>query len=129
MAGERSWRVSEYLDYWLPIVQRTKRPMTFMSYESIVRLYLKPGLGSKYLSRLTVRELQTYLDAQLDQGCSLRTVQKQRMVLSAALSRAQREELLVRNVARLVELPAWQRKENSAVDGRATPDVPRRSTK
>jgi integrase len=32
-----------------------------------------------------------------------------RTVLSAALTRAMREELLVRNVARLVELPEWQR--------------------
>ena len=108
---DRAWRVAAYLDYWLPIVKRTKRPMTYFSYESIVRLYLKPGIGQKPLSRLTVTELQTYFNDQLDQGCSLRTVQKQRMVLSAALSRAQREELLVRNVARLVELPAWQRKE------------------
>jgi len=108
---DRAWRVAAYLDYWLPIVKRTKRPMTYFSYESIVRLYLKPGIGQKSLSCLTVTELQTYFNDQLDQGCSLRTVHKQRMVLSAALSRAQREELLVRNVARLVELPAWQRRE------------------
>jgi integrase len=31
-----------------------------------------------------------------------------RQVLSTALSRAVREELLARNVARLVELPAWE---------------------
>src|SRR5215469_15969089 len=31
-----------------------------------------------------------------------------RQVLSAALSRAVREELITRNVARLVELPAWE---------------------
>jgi integrase len=31
-----------------------------------------------------------------------------RQVLSAALSRAVREELITRNVARLIELPAWE---------------------
>jgi integrase len=35
-------------------------------------------------------------------------VQILRQILSAALTRAVREELIVRNVARLVELPAWE---------------------
>jgi integrase len=108
---ERAWRMAAYFDYWLPIVRRTRRPTTYLSYESIVRLYLKPGLGSKQLSRLTVADLQLYLDGQLEAGRSVRTVQKQRMVLSAALARAQREELVIRNVAHHVELPTWQRKE------------------
>ena len=108
---DRPWRLAAYLDYWLPIVQRTKRPTTYLSYESITRNYLKPGLGTKQLSRLTVTDLQRYLDGQLAQGRSIRTVQKQRMVLSAALTRAQREELVVRNVAHHVELPTWQRRE------------------
>src|SRR5262249_1656866 len=39
-----------------------------------------------------------------------RMVQVMRTVLSAALTRAVREELLIRNVARLVELPEWRRR-------------------
>lgn len=39
----------------------------------------------------------------------MRKVQIMRTVLSAALTRAVREELIPRNVARLVELPQWQR--------------------
>ena len=39
----------------------------------------------------------------------MRKVQVMRTVLSAALTRAMREELVVRNVARLVELPEWRR--------------------
>ena len=34
-----------------------------------------------------------------------------RTVLSSALTRAMREELLMRNVARLAELPAWKRQD------------------
>jgi hypothetical protein len=33
-----------------------------------------------------------------------------RTVLSSALTRAMREELVMRNVARLAELPGWERK-------------------
>ena len=109
--ADRAWRLGDYLDYWLPIVKRTKRPTTYLAYESIVRLYLKPGLGARSLTQLTVSELQRYLDGQIEAGRSVRTVQKQRTVLSAALTRAQREELIVRNVAHHVELPQWLRKE------------------
>lgn len=45
----------------------------------------------------------------LEAGRSVRMVQVMRTVLSSALSRAMREELISRNVARLVELPAWER--------------------
>jgi integrase len=68
-------------------------------------------LGNTRLNRLSVAQLQTYLNAELATGRSVRTVHLIRMVLSAALTRAMREELVQRNVARLVELPAWQRKD------------------
>ncbi len=45
---------------------------------------------------------------EIEPGESIRLVHVMRQVLSAALSRAMREELVSRNVARLVELPAWQ---------------------
>jgi integrase len=53
--------------------------------------------------------VQEFLNRRLQQGDSIRKVQVMRTVLSAALTRAVREELIVRNVARLVELPQWQR--------------------
>jgi integrase len=52
--------------------------------------------------------VQSFLNGQLRAGRPVRSVQIMRQVLSTALSRAVREELLVRNVARLVELPAWE---------------------
>jgi integrase len=75
----------------------------------VVRLYLIPGLGAKRLTSLTVPMVQGFLNERLAKGDSVRKVQVMRTVLSAALTRAMREELLVRNVARLVELPEWQR--------------------
>ncbi len=75
----------------------------------IVRLYLKPGLGSRKLTSLTVPMVQEFLNRRSQKGDSIRKVQVLRTVLSAALTRAVREELVIRNVARLVELPQWQR--------------------
>jgi integrase len=107
---ERSWRLGDYLDYWLEhVVQRNRRPTTQEQYEAAIRLYLKPGLGSYRLERLSVPLVQTFLNQHLTAGRSVRRVQIIRTVLSAALTRAQREELVTRNVARLVELPTYER--------------------
>jgi hypothetical protein len=55
----------------------------------------------------TVANVQQFFNQRLQEGDSVRKVQVMRTVLSAALTRAVREELISRNVARLVELPEW----------------------
>lgn len=107
----RQWRVGDYLDYWLPLVKSTRRPLTYIQYESLCRLYIRPGLGTKLLTALSVAQLQMYFQAQRNHGVGLRTIQKQRMVISAMLTQAQREDVVMRNVARLVVLPSFERKE------------------
>ena len=107
---DKVWKLGPYLEYWLEnFVKRNRRPATYNLYEMIVRLYLVPGLGSRKLTSLTVPMVQEFLNRRLQKGDSVRKVQVMRTVLSAALTRAVREELVARNVARLVELPQWQR--------------------
>ena len=105
----QSWKLGPYLDYWLEhVVKPTRRPATYALYETSIRLYLKPGLGKYALKRLSVPTVQAFLNAKLQSGQSVRNVQILRQILSAALSRAVREELVARNVARLAELPTWE---------------------
>jgi integrase len=104
----QSWQLGPYLDYWLEhVIKPTRRPATYALYEMTVRLHLAPALGKYPLKRLSVPLVQTFLNSQLRDGRSVRYVHIMRQVLSAALSRAVREELIARNVARLVELPTW----------------------
>jgi hypothetical protein len=72
----------------------------------IHRLHIGPALGKYPLKRLSVPIVQSFMNSKIRAGRSVRNVQIMRQVLSAALSRAVREELLARNVADLVELPA-----------------------
>ncbi len=107
---DRAWKLADWLDYWLDnVVRVNRRPATWQLYEMMIRLYLKPGLGSVSLTRLSVAKAQAFFNGQLAAGQSVRNVQVMRTVLSSALTRAMREELIVRNVARLVELPTWER--------------------
>jgi integrase len=105
----QTWKLGPYLDYWLEnVVRPTKRPATYALYEMMVRLHLKPHIGKHQLKRLSVPTVQAFLNSQLAAGRSTRNVHVMRQVLSAALTRAMREELVARNVARLVDLPTWE---------------------
>lgn len=109
---DKEWQLGDYLDYWLEdVVKPNRRPTTYESYESNVRNYLKPGLGAVRLTRLTVPVLQRFLNQQLGDGRSVRKVQMLRETLSTALTQAMYEELLPRNVARLVKLPGRESKD------------------
>ncbi|WP_329101632.1 tyrosine-type recombinase/integrase [Streptomyces sp. NBC_01439] len=101
--ADKTWKLGEYLDYWLKeVIKPNRRATTYDLYEGNVRLYLKPGLGHLTLNKLSVPTLQTYLNRQLAAGQSVRKVQTLREVVSSALTQAMREEQLTRNVAQLV---------------------------
>jgi integrase len=103
---DRASKVGEYLDYWLASVAKPAiRPTTYAKYETMVRLYLRPGLGRHRLDRLSVPTVQAFFNSRLSAGDSIAKVHVMRVVLSAALTRAMREELVSRNIARLVTLP------------------------
>jgi integrase len=130
---DRSARVRAYLEYWLAAYVAELRPTTARGYESAVRLHLIPGLGSKQLDKLTAQDVRLFLAAvrqkclccanRLDQHrrpanqcCSAgrccqrypsaRQIQYIHAVLRNALGQAVRGDLVPRNVATLVRVPA-----------------------
>lgn len=105
--ADRPWKLGEYLDYWLEHVAPLRlRATTYAKYETMARLYLKPGLGKQRLDRLRVATIQTFLNRQINAGHSVGTVYAMKVTLSAALTRAMREELISSNPARLTTLPS-----------------------
>jgi len=109
---DRTWKLGEYLSYWLEeVVRPNLRSTTYVIYEKQVRLRLQPMLGKHTLTRLTVATVQGFLNQQLADGHSVRNVQMMREVLRSALSHAMHEEHVARNVARLVKLPKYEPEE------------------
>ncbi|WP_121828087.1 site-specific integrase [Streptomyces sp. S1] len=101
----RSAKLSEWLAYWLESVVRPRRKLsTYDKYEAHVRLYLSPVLGTKRLESLSVPDVRHFL-LQLEKKTTAATAKESHRVLRTALSAACREELIVRNVAKLVEPP------------------------
>jgi integrase len=130
--------VATYLSDWLrDVVEPNLAPMTAATYESLVRLYLIPGLGARRLDRLSVRDFQKWMNAvrktcqccaqgkdarrqaRRQRCCAVgkccrqlasdRTVRDSRAVLRSALSNAIADELISRNVAAIVKLPRGRR--------------------
>ncbi|WP_432164311.1 tyrosine-type recombinase/integrase [Streptomyces tendae] len=121
--------VAAYLTYWLDAVAvHQLRENTHTRYTTVARLYLIPGLGRKKLSKLTAKDVRTWLnqlrttcqccahglDSARDRPlccaagkcCSKRlsplTLAYVHSVLKSALEHAVREEEIPRNVARNV---------------------------
>jgi integrase len=110
----RKQTVGDYLDYWLlHVVKPELRPTTYSGYEIMVRRHIKPALGRRYLVDLspadvrrmlaTLREKETSGHGGGPRMLSPRMVQLAHAVLRNALSNAVREELLTRNVAKMVK--------------------------
>ena len=124
--------IEQYLDRWLDeVVRPSLAPATAANYELFTRRYIVPDLGGRRLDKLTVREVQTWLN-QLRVRCqccaqgkdaarpqprccaagaccqqvpSDWTVHQAWTVLRSALANAVRDEVVARNVAALVRVP------------------------
>lgn len=99
--------IETYLNEWMSqIVVLRVRPNTLAAYRFNIDRYLVPDLGRKKLGKLTARELRVYLDELRRRGVGARTIQYVHATLRAALEDAVREEILEKNVAKLVRVPS-----------------------
>lgn len=127
--------LSVFLKRWLEeVIKPNREPTTYVAYEPLVRLYIIPGVGKKRLDKLTVRDVQNWLNTlptlctccdqkkdhkrpETKRRCcaigkccksypSRSTIAGIRRVLRSALGQAAREELVTKNVAALVQLPS-----------------------
>ncbi|MFJ3697566.1 tyrosine-type recombinase/integrase [Streptomyces sp. NPDC090052] len=131
--------LAAFLTYWLDsIVKPNLAPLSYVSYEGYVRLYIAPHLGRKRLDKLSVRDVREWLttlaitcqccaqgkDAKrsvdrrkccaVGECCesfpSRRVIQGSRDALRAALTHAVTEEEIGKNVASLVKVPKPRRR-------------------
>lgn len=102
-----SLTLEAFLSEWLTQIVSTRvRPNTLDAYRYNIERYLKPDLGRKRLASLSARELRLYFESLKQRGVGARTVKYVHSTLRAALEDAVREEILERNVAKLVQVPS-----------------------
>jgi integrase len=99
--------LEEYLNEWVTqIVSARVRPNTLNAYRYNMDRYLIPDLGRKKVVHLTARELRLYFDSLRQRGVGARTIKYVHSTLRAALEDAVREEIIEKNVAKLVRVPS-----------------------
>ncbi|GLF96743.1 tyrosine-type recombinase/integrase [Streptomyces yaizuensis] len=102
----RSWQLGEWLAYWLThIVRPNLEHNTYAKYESKVRLYIVPQLGTKPLTRLSAAQVRAFMAALKRRKVPAPTRFEVLRTLRNALNRAIKEEIITRNVALLVDMP------------------------
>ncbi|MFN7992749.1 MAG: site-specific integrase [Bryobacteraceae bacterium] len=124
----RRLSVRDFLERWLDDAETKVSGTTYQRYRSIVRLHLEKALGHVPLAKLQPLHIQTYLaealkvgrvDARAGRGLAPRTVCHHYRVLSEALGRAVKWQLLARNPAVAVEPPRVEQQEINAIDENA----------
>jgi integrase len=101
-----------YLERWFAeVVLPNRRPNTIRTYRYFIDQYIVPELGDIPLGKLTPQDVQRLLASLRTRGLAANTRANVLSVLRLALGRAERWELVPRNVAKLVDRPRVHRHE------------------
>ena len=114
LAGSDRLTVSGALDIWIEswggLAPKTKR-----TYEQITRLYLRPKLGERLLSKLTPLDVTRFLQTLKDEEIGESTIRHCKQYLSTAISDAVQNGLVTRNVVQSARMPKFAPKTNQTL--------------
>ena len=101
--------VAEYLTRWLEdFVRPSLRRPTYLIYEGVIRVHIRPRIGSIRLSKLRDTDIQRML-AEMDRdNVSARRRQQAYGLMRTALKQARRTGLIRYNPCEGVDKPRWQ---------------------
>ncbi|WP_168207350.1 tyrosine-type recombinase/integrase [Microlunatus elymi] len=94
-----------FLDRWVLSLDGRVSAKTADSYADTVRLHLVPGLGRIPVRKLIVSQVDALWQSKRQQGYSANSIRIMRSVLRRALTQAEREGVILRNVAALSGAP------------------------
>lgn len=112
--------VKTWSDEWLPVVERTLRPKSYITTRGAVRRWIVPTIGGKRLAELSPRDLRAVADAQRTDGKAASSALRTQRVLVKMLRDAVAEGHVVPPSVFAVKAPS---KGTSDRDAFATPDA------
>ncbi len=108
--------VSDWLTEWLTnVAPEEVRPKTLGGYSTIVRRQIEPTIGHIAIRDLRARDVRQMSASIQAAGLSPTTANQAHRVLSVALTAAQRDEVVERNVAKLIPPPRKARSPQQAL--------------
>lgn len=107
VATGASLTVEQWVSRWVDQeVAPARKPATAADYRSVLRRHIAPAIGARPLVSLAAADVRRLHACVAATGASPATVARVHRVLRAALSAAEREGLVARNVARLTGAPS-----------------------
>lgn len=91
------------------------RPGIYETYATLVRVHLKPAVGSIRLQDLKPEDLQRLYNQKAKAGLAASTIRHIHLIIHAALQQAAKNGLVYRNVSELTTLPKGPKKEVRAL--------------
>jgi integrase len=119
ISEDTKFTLGEWLETWLTKYKKDKRRMrTFENYEYLIRIHIKPRLGSILLDKLSTEIIQDFYDMLLSKGrydgkggLSQKTVRNIHNLLHCALEKALETRKIIFNPTNATELPTKEHKE------------------
>jgi integrase len=108
--------LNQLLDQWLSTVVKARvRTRMFRDYEALLRLNIRPVLGSRLIGTITQIDMQSLYAQMLERGLSARTIEYTNAVVRSAFRQAVRWKMLAEDPCIGVDLPRVRRKEMEAL--------------
>jgi hypothetical protein len=109
--------LNPYLNQWLEAAAKPRlRPKSFSDYESLLRIHVRPILGTKSLMSIQPLDIQGVYHGMIERQLSPRTVHYTHAVLQSASRQAVRWKLIGHDPCEGAELPRMRRKEMSVLN-------------
>lgn len=106
-----------YLDQWLATAAKPRlRPKSYTDYEALLRLHIRPVLGTKPVGAVTQFDVQSVYARMFERGLSPRTIEYTNAVLQSAFRQAVRWKMLAEDPCIGVDLPRMKRREMEALN-------------
>jgi integrase len=109
-------RLDDYLDQWLATsVKPRLRPKSYVDYEGLLRLHIRPSLGARPIGAITQFDIQSVYAQMFNCGLSPRTIEYTNAVIHSAFRQAVRWKMLAEDPCVGVDLPRLKRREMEAL--------------
>ncbi len=102
--------MNDFSDKWLEINSVGKEDGTIKEYEYLINKYIKPNLGYKKMKNIKVYDIKEILNELIEDN-HLRTAKKVLMLIKRILQDAVANDILLKNVAISIKLPAYKPQE------------------
>ena len=108
--------LNQCLDLWLTTAAKPRlQPKSYADYEALLRLHIRPVLGTRPLGAISQFNVQSVYAQMLERGLSPRTIEYTNAVLQSAFRQAVRWKMLYEDPCAEVDLPRLRRPEMEAL--------------